>query len=171
MNGGGDGCADGGGGGVSGVDVGVVILSLPMPSPPHCVMFLTEPLQLVIFIIVAIESIAGRSLVVPCSLRVNRGHGEASSYLDGQTDCLSACLSEYFFRVRSKGVHVQDCPVSCTCSAFTLTQGILKAPSDYATLQPDHPLYCDSGATAVKVSLLTLPCIQALGASILHCRD
>ena len=26
-----------------------------MPSPPHWVMFLTEPLQLVIFIIVAIE--------------------------------------------------------------------------------------------------------------------
>ena len=38
--------------------------------------------------------------------------------MDRQTVCLPVYLNTTF-RVRSKGVHVQDCPVSCTCSAFT----------------------------------------------------
>ena len=38
--------------------------------------------------------------------------------MDRQTVCLSVHLNTTI-RVRSKGVHVQDCPVSCTCSAFT----------------------------------------------------
>ena len=95
--------------------------------------------------------------------------GKRLRILDGQADCLSACLSEYFFRVRSKGVHVQDCPVSCTCSAFTLTRGILRAPSDY-TMPYRRPSYCGSRAIAVKVSLLTLDPYQRThsGISPLH---
>ena len=122
-----------------------LILSIPSLAQPYwvigssrtnaarCVLsiFPSKPLQ------VEVNTIASRCKF-HTSLRVNRGHGEASCE-DRQTDYLSVCLSSYLGCVQrrctrklSGNLHVQ-----CLCPRRVTLVGALSA---YTMLQSDPPI-------------------------------